>query len=102
MRNEEHLPHSAFIILHSAFLGDFLFPLAGKEFPATSDELAEAIAGALGRVLTLPKTNGAVTAEGGKFPSIKKLKINLNNATDSAADPPPKPRPTGKRQPGIS
>ena len=78
-----------------------MFPLAGKEFPRTADELVEAIQNALGRVLTLAKGD-AVTAEGGKFPSVKKLKVNLNNATVSAADPPPKPKPTGKREPGIS
>jgi hypothetical protein len=78
-----------------------VFPLAGKEFPRSADELVEAIQNALGKVLTLAKKD-AVTAEGGKYPSIKKLKVNLNNATVSAAEPPPKPKPTGKREPGIT
>jgi hypothetical protein len=77
-----------------------VFPLAGKDFPETADELAAAIRDALARVLTLPKKDGAVTAEG-KFPSIKRLKVNLNNAEVSATEPPPKPQPTGKRQKGI-
>jgi len=77
-----------------------VFPLAGKSFPTSSDELAEAINGALAEVLTLDDDD-AVSAEGGKFPSIKKLKINLNNASVSAAEPPPKPKPTGKREPGV-
>jgi len=51
-----------------------VFPLAGKSFPTSSDELAEAINGALAEVLTLDKKGDAVSAEGGKFPSIKKLK----------------------------
>ena len=79
-----------------------MFPLAGKAFPTSADELAEAISGALGQVLTLAKKDGAVSAEGGKYPSIKKLKINLNNAAVSATEPPPKPKPTGKREDGIS
>ena len=79
-----------------------MFPLAGKDFPETSDELARAISGALAEVFTLAKKDAAVSAEGGKFPSIRKLKINLNNASVSATEPPPKPKPTGKRQPGIS
>jgi hypothetical protein len=79
-----------------------VFPLAGKSFPTSSDELAEAINGALAEVLTLDGKGKAVSAEGGKFPSIKKLKINLNNAAVSATEPPPKPKPTGKREPGIA
>ena len=78
-----------------------MFPLAGKNFPENSDELAEAIRGALGQVLELPKSHGAVTAEG-KFPSIRMLRINLNGASVSATEPPPKPRPTGKREPGVA
>jgi hypothetical protein len=78
-----------------------VFPLAGKNFPTSSDELAEAIGGALAEVLTLDKKGDAVSAEGGKFPSIKRLKINLNNAAVSATEPPPKPKPTGKREPGV-
>jgi hypothetical protein len=79
---------------------DLVFPLAGKEFPESADELAVAIRDALAQVLTLPKMDGAVTVEG-KFPSIRKLKVNLNNAEVSATEPPPKPQPTGKRQKGI-
>ena len=78
-----------------------MFPLAGKNFPDSAEALAEAIAGALGQVLTLAAKGDAVTAEGGKFPSVKKLKINLSNAEVSANEPPPKPEATGKRQPGI-
>jgi len=75
--------------------------LAGKDFPQDADELIEAIQEALAQVLTLAK-GSAVSAEGGKYPSIKKLKVNLNNAQVSATDPPPKPEPTGKRQKGIT
>jgi hypothetical protein len=78
-----------------------VFPLAGKDFPEDADELAEAINDALAQVLTLSK-GSAASAEGGKFPSIKKLRINLTNAAVSAAEPPPKPRPTGKRERGIT
>ena len=79
-----------------------MFPLAGKNFPDSAEALAEAIRGALGQVLTLAAKGDAVTAEGGKFPSIKKLKINLTNASVSAAEPPPKPEAAGKRQPGVA
>lgn len=78
-----------------------MFPLAGKGFPKTAAELVEAINGALGQVLTLAKKGNGATAEGGAYPSIKKLKINLNDAAVSAAEPPPKPEAKGKRERGI-
>jgi hypothetical protein len=78
-----------------------MFPLAGKNFPGSVDELASAIHGALAQVLTLPKKDSAVKAQGGSFPKLKTLKIDLSGATVSAAEPPPKPKPTGKREPGI-
>ena len=78
-----------------------MFPLAGKTFPTSQAELAQQIRDAMNDVLTLPKKGESVTAEGGSFPSVKKLKINLNGASVSATEPPPKPKPTGKRQPGI-
>lgn len=78
-----------------------MFPLAGKNFPGSANELTESIEKALAEVLTLTRKDPAVSAEGGKYPSIKKLTINLNNAVVSATDPPPKPQPTGKREQGI-
>ncbi len=78
-----------------------MFPLAGKSFPKSADELAGAIRDALAQVLTLGAKGDAVSADGGTYPSIKKLKVNLNDAQVSAKDPPPKPQPTGKREPGI-
>ena len=79
-----------------------MFPLAGKDFPTSAAELEEAISRALGQVLTLAKQDEAVSVEGGTFPKIGKLKINLTNAAVSATEPPPKPKPTGKREPGVS
>src|SRR2546430_11056 len=76
-----------------------MFPLAGKNFPGDSGELADSIRDALENILTLPSGSG-VKVEG-KFPAVKKLTGNLNNATVSATEPPPKPKPSGKRQGGI-
>ncbi|HEV2292681.1 MAG TPA: hypothetical protein VGR35_02430 [Tepidisphaeraceae bacterium] len=77
-----------------------MFPLAGKNFPTSSDELATSIEEALGEVFAMPKRSG-VTVDGAKFPALKTVKINLTGATISAKEPPPKPKPTGKRQPGV-
>jgi hypothetical protein len=79
-----------------------VFPLAGKDFPTSADELAAAITEALAQVLTLPGPDGVVKVEGGEYPSIRKLKINLDDAVVSATQPPPKPKPAGQREPGIA
>jgi len=76
-----------------------MFPLAGKKFPTSADELAGAITTALGDVFTLPGEE-AVELDGGKFPTIKAVKIDLDGATVSANKPPPKPIGTGKRESG--
>jgi hypothetical protein len=75
--------------------------LAGKTFPDSGDTLASAIQGALAQVLTMPTKGSAVSVQGGKFPKVKKLSIDLSGASVSAAEPPPKPKATGKREPGI-
>jgi hypothetical protein len=79
-----------------------MFPLAGKEFPTTSDELDEALAGALAEVFTLPKKNTGVSVTGGEFPDVGKVAINLDGASVTANEPPPPPVGVGKRKPGIT
>jgi hypothetical protein len=79
-----------------------MFPLTGKEFPSSSDELAASIRDALAGVLSLPKNSSTVKVEGGaRFPSISKLKVDLDGASVTGNKPPPKPKPVGTRQPGI-
>jgi hypothetical protein len=78
-----------------------VFPLAGKTFPTTADELEAAIRDALAEVLTLPKPASAVAVDAPKYPEVKKLAVNLDGASVSATEPPPKPKPTGKREPGV-
>src|SRR5438045_5328427 len=78
-----------------------MFPLAGKTFPADSEQLKQAIGGALAEVFALPKADSAVKVDGARFPNLKQIKVNLNGATVSIDEPPPQPKATGKRQPGI-
>ena len=78
-----------------------MFPLAGKDFPTSSEELVTGISEALAEVLTLPELGRAVTVSGGPFPHVKQLKINLDGASVNVKEPPPKPKPVGKREPGI-
>ena len=76
-----------------------MFPLAGKKFPSSADELTEAITTALADVFTL-RGDDAVELTGGKFPTIKTVTIDLDGASVSAKAPPAKPIGTGKREPG--
>jgi hypothetical protein len=78
-----------------------MFPLAGKDFPASSDELATAIHDALTDVFTFPKKS-AVSVEGGKFPAIKTVSLDLDNAAVTVSKAPPKPVGVGKRKDGIT
>jgi hypothetical protein len=79
-----------------------MFPLSGKSFPTTGDELTTAIQDALEDVLTFPKKGAAVKLTGDDFPAIKSLKIDLSGATVNPDNPPPAPKPKGKRTPGIT
>ena len=79
-----------------------MFPLAGKAFPSSPDELATAIHDALAEVITFPKKSSAVTLEGGKWPAIKHAKVDLSGASISAGEPPPPPpKAKGKRTSGV-
>ena len=79
-----------------------MFPLAGKDFPTTAEELSTAIDEALGEVFSLKKGSGVSVQGGEKFPHIKQVQINLDGARVSAKEPPPKPLGVGKRKPGIT
>ena len=79
-----------------------MFPLAGKDFPTTADDLATAIRDALETVFTLPKKTAGVSVDGGKFPDLKSVTLDLDGAAVSATKPPPKPVGVGKRKPGVT
>src|SRR5688572_33003101 len=77
-----------------------MFPLAGKKFPTSVEELRGAITAALADVFALPDDGAGVTISGGALPSIKTVRIDLDDAAVTANKPPPKPIGTGKRAPG--
>ena len=80
-----------------------MFPLAGKTFPQSADDLTTAIHDALAEVIEMPRKSSAVSIEGGKWPDLKHVKVDLSGAKISASQPPPAPpKARGKRQPGIS
>ncbi len=79
-----------------------MFPLAGKDIPTSNEELQESINGALSEFFALNGSKGGASVSGGKYPSIKAVKINLDGAEVSIDSPPPRPKPVGKRQKGIT
>jgi hypothetical protein len=79
-----------------------MFPLSGKDFPENTDQLVAGIRDALADVLKFPKKSDPVTVSGDNFPAIKRIKVDLSGAEVSIKEPPPQPKPKGKRQPGIT
>src|SRR5688500_3140878 len=78
-----------------------MFPLAGREFPGNAEELESALTDALAEVFTLKK-KGVVSIDGGDFPDLDSVSVNLDGAQVSATEPPPKPIGVGKRKPGLT
>lgn len=74
-------------------------PLSGKKFPRSAEELESAINGALADVFEVPSAGGA-TVSGGKYPAVKTIKIDLDDARVSIVKPPPRLVGTGKRDRG--
>lgn len=79
-----------------------MFPLAGKDFPTSRDQLAKAIQEAMSKYLTFPRKGSVVTAEGGTWPDIKRARLDLSGARVIGDELPMPPRPEGKRQPGVT
>lgn len=79
-----------------------MFTLSGTAFPTNVDDLKSAIRGGLSEVLTLSNPQNTVQAEGGMWPALDRLTINLNDSTLCVTQPPPKPQPRDDRQPGIT
>jgi hypothetical protein len=79
-----------------------MFPLAGKEFPRSSAQLASALVAALEEVLRFPQRDQVVNIDGGAFPALGDVKINLTDAMVVTETLPPKPEPTAERAPGVT
>ena len=79
-----------------------MFPLAGKDFPTSSEELSNAIQDAISELFKLKKGSGVTVDGGEQFPHVKQIKIDLDGAKVSATEAPPKPLGVGKRKPGIA
>ena len=78
-----------------------MFPLAGKDFPTGTEQLKRAVAGVLAEALSFTDKRELVSAAGGAYPNIERVRIDLSGGTVNLAKLPPRPRPVGKRDPGV-
>lgn len=79
-----------------------MFPLGGSNFPTSREELTAAVLSGLSGVLILPGNREAVKLEGGNFPALDRVAIDLTGARAEADRLPPEPRGVGQVQPGPS
>lgn len=78
-----------------------MFPLAGKKFPHSVEELESSINKALSQVFDLRKKQAAgAEVKGAELSHVKLVAVDLDDAAVSAREPPPKPVGIGKREPG--
>src|SRR4051812_4830093 len=77
------------------------FPLTGGGMPQSEQALIDAITGGLSGRVKLPAGSATVVAEGGSYPSLHKLTVDLTNAGIDTGRKLPKLKPTGKIESGV-
>lgn len=75
--------------------------LGGSDFPANSRQLHTALTEAFSSLLRMPAEKNFVVVEGGRYPAIERIRVDLNNAVLESGRKPPKPVGVGDREPGI-
>ena len=76
-----------------------MFPLQGKVFPATAQDLRDALEESLRQVVR--PAGEMVTVEERQYPRLASIRVSLDNA-DARDRPPPRPAPSvGKAEPGL-
>ena len=79
-----------------------MFPLAGTSYPRSTDELRTAIRSSLAEVFQLPPGNSVVKIDGGTWPMLGRIVVDLSGAVLKVSEPPPRPIPQGSREPGLT
>jgi hypothetical protein len=79
-----------------------MFPLAGTSYPRSSDELKTAIRNSLAEVFQLPSGNSVVKIEGGVWPMLGRVVVDLSGAVLKVTEMPPRPIPQQPREPGLT
>ncbi|HSZ54013.1 MAG TPA: hypothetical protein VK797_00010 [Tepidisphaeraceae bacterium] len=80
-----------------------MFPLAGKGYPRSVEELASALVTAMEQVLRFPQRDKVVVVSGGgTYPALDRVKIDLTDATVVTETLTPRPEPAGTGAAGIT
>jgi hypothetical protein len=77
------------------------FPLTTGNLPDNRDGLINALAGGLKNRVVLPDESAAVVAEGGNYPMLRRLSVDLTGASIDTDRKVPKLKPRGPIQPGV-
>lgn len=79
-----------------------MFYLSGREFPQSAQELESSLVESLRTLLTLPSGDGRpVRVEGGSYPEVDIIRIDLSGAVFDARQLPPKPVGVGRSRRGV-
>ena len=79
-----------------------MFPLAGKAYPKSVEELSNALVTAMEQMLRFPQRSRVVVVSGGAYPALDRVKIDLTDAMVVTETLPPRPEPAGESSPGIT
>src|SRR4051812_19339391 len=77
------------------------FALASPALPATREELVAAIVNGMRGHVKLPERDDIVTADGGHYPALQRLKVDLTDAGVDTGRKPAKLNSKEKMQPGL-
>lgn len=79
-----------------------MFYLSGHDFPRSAQELESSLLESLRTLFTFPSGESRpVRVEGGNFPEVDRIRLDLSGATIDARRPPPKPVGVGQPRPGV-
>lgn len=79
-----------------------MFYLSGNDFPQNAPELAAALLQPLHELFTFSREESAVVrVNGGQYPDVNQLRIDLSGASLKARQPPPKPAGVGQSRAGL-
>jgi hypothetical protein len=78
-----------------------MFPLSGKNYPRSVQELSESLVTAMEQLVRFPDRRKVINITGGSFPSLDQVKINLTDAMVVTEELPPRPEAAGDIQPGV-
>lgn len=79
-----------------------MFPLSGTSYPRSNDELSSSIRNSLAEVFQLPAGSAVVRIEGGTWPMLGRVVVDLSGAVVKVAELPPRPIPQEPREPGVT